>query len=57
MFGKAAVCPLLFIICMDKIIRRADVQGNVEVGEAIYNLLAFADDLVLLMTSTTCRNG
>ena len=34
---------------MDKMIRRADVQGNVEVGEVIYNLLAFADDLVLLM--------
>src|ERR1700744_1841205 len=41
--------PLLFIIFMDKIIRRADVQGNVEVSEVIYNLLAFADDLVLLM--------
>src|ERR1700743_2313648 len=41
--------PLLFIIFIDKIIRRADVQGNVEVGEVIYNLLAFADDLVLLM--------
>src|ERR1700761_8366549 len=34
---------------MDKIIRPADVQGNVEVGEVLYNLLAFADDLVLLM--------
>ena len=40
---------LLFNIFMDKIIRRADVQGNVEVGEVIYNMLAFADDLVLLM--------
>src|ERR1700744_4345565 len=34
---------------MDKNIRRADVQGNVEVDEVIYNRLAFADDLVLLM--------
>ena len=40
--------PLLFIIFLDKIIRRANVQRN-EVGEVIYNLLAFADDLVLLM--------
>lgn len=42
--------PLLFIIFMDKIIKRADIQGNVEVGEVIYNLLAFADDLVLVMS-------
>ena len=49
MFGKAAVCLRLYIIFMDEIIRRADVQGNVELGEVIYNLLAFADDLVLLM--------
>src|ERR1700744_1872917 len=34
---------------MDKNIRRADVQGNVEVDEVIYNLLAFAEDLGLLM--------
>lgn len=40
--------PLLFIIFIDKIIRQANIQGNVEIGEVIYNLLAFADDLVLL---------
>ena len=45
---SCCLSPLLFIIFMDNI-RRADVHGNVEVGEVIYNLLAFADDLVLLM--------
>ena len=38
---------------MDKIIRQANLQGNVEVGEVILKLLAFADDLVLLMNSVS----
>ena len=33
---------------MDKI-RQANVEGNVEAGEVIMKILAYADDLVLLM--------
>src|ERR1700755_1834470 len=41
--------PLLFIIFMDKIIRQANIEGNIEVGEVIMKILAYADDLILLM--------
>src|SRR6202012_3113609 len=41
--------PLLFIIFMDKIIRQANIEGNIEVGDVIMNILAYADDLILLM--------
>ena len=40
--------PLLFKIFMDKIIRHANTEGNVEVGEVIMKILAYADDLILL---------
>ena len=40
---------LLFIIFMDKIIRQANIEGNIEVGEVIIKILAYADDLILLM--------
>jgi hypothetical protein len=40
--------PLLFIIFMDKIIKQANLQGNVEIGEVIMKILAYADDLTLL---------
>ena len=36
---------------MDKIIRQANIEGNVEIGEVIMKILAYADDLVLLMDS------
>ena len=39
----------LFIIFMDKIIRQANIEGNVEVGEVIMKIQAYADDLILLM--------
>src|ERR1700761_8002891 len=41
--------PLLFIIFMGKIIRQANIEGNIEVGEVIVKVLAYADDLILLM--------
>lgn len=31
--------PLLFIMFMDKMIRQGNIQGYVEIGEVIYNLL------------------
>lgn len=40
--------PLLFIIFMDKIIKQANIQGDVKVGEVIMKILAYADDLVLM---------
>lgn len=43
--------PILFIIFMDKIIKQAGIQGNVEVGDVVFNLLSFADDLVVLMNN------
>lgn len=47
--------PLLFIIFMDKIIKRAKVEVNVEVGdgEVIMKILAYADDMILLMDSVS----
>ena len=36
---------------MDKIIKQANLQGNVEVGEVIMKILAYADDLVLMADS------
>lgn len=46
--GIRQVCcllPLLFIIFIDKIIKRANIQGDVEIGVVIFNLSAF--DLIL----------
>jgi len=40
--------PRLFIIFMDKIVKQANLQGNVEIGEVIMKILAYADDLTLL---------
>ena len=40
--------PLLLIIFMDKIIRQASTDGNIEVGGVIMKILAYADDLNLL---------
>ena len=40
--------PLMFIIFMDKIIRQANIEGNIEVGEVIMKILAYVDDLILL---------
>ena len=34
---------------MDKIIRQANIEGNIEFGELIMKILAYADDLILLM--------
>ena len=45
--------PLLFIIFMDKIIRQANIEGNIEVGEVIMKILAYADDLILLMNDVS----
>src|SRR6202012_5950717 len=45
--------PLLFIIFMDKIIRQANVEGNIAVGEVIMKILAYADDLILLMNDVS----
>ena len=51
------VSPLLFIIFMDKIIRQANIEGNIEVGEVIMKILAYADDLILLMDNVSdCLN-
>ena len=41
--------PLLFIIFMDKIVRQANIELNIEVGEVIMKILAYADDIILLM--------
>lgn len=40
--------PLLFIIFMDKIIKHANLEGNVRIGEVIMKILAYADDLVVM---------
>ena len=37
------------LFLMDKIIRQANIKGNIEVGEVIMKILAYADDLILLM--------
>ena len=37
---ECCLSPLLFIIFMDKIIRQANIEGNVEVGEVIMKILA-----------------
>ena len=40
--------PLLFIIFMDKIVKSANINGNVDIGGVVFNCLSYADDLVLL---------
>ena len=49
--------PLLFIIFMDKIIRQANMQENVELGEVVMNILAYADDLILAANSVSELQG
>ena len=49
--------PLLFIIFMDKIIKQAELKGNVEVGEVIMKILAYADDLILLAENVRDLQG
>lgn len=42
---------------MGKIIK-ANIQGKIEIGEVILNLLALADDQILLMiASVNCRKA
>lgn len=45
------ISPLLFIIYMDKLIKSANLRGNVALGSNIISALAYADDLVLFGSS------
>ena len=39
---------ILFLICMDRIVKKSEFCGGVKIGECILQRLLFADDLVLL---------
>ena len=40
--------PILFLIYMDRVVKKSEFRGGVKIGECTAQLLLFADDLVLL---------
>ena len=46
--------PILFLICMDRIVTKSESCGGVKIGDCTVQRLSFADDLVLLDST---RNG
>ena len=43
-----SLSPILFLIYMDKIVKKSESCGGVKIGECTVQRLLFADDLVLL---------
>ena len=43
--------PILFLICMDKIVKKSEPRGRVKIGDCTAQHLLFADDLVLLQST------
>ena len=43
-----SLSPILFLICMDRIVKKSESCGGVEIGDCTIQRLLFAEDLVLL---------
>ena len=42
-----SLSPILFLICMDRIVEKSESYGRVKIGECTVQRLLFADNLVL----------
>ena len=43
-----SLSPIMFLICMDRIVKKSESCGGVKIGDCTVQRLLFADDLVLL---------